>query len=172
MKGKKGCCCANLWPTDHSTHCCLVTLGFGGIFELSLFLAWHEGSYTYMKNAACTQIIRCDIKPHNILLDEDFTAKISDLLSQTASNQANANKHRCPGYVAPEWFKSIGITAKVDVYSFGVILLELICCRRNVELEVVTEEDQKILTYWAMDYYRCGRVDFLVEGDDEAILVH
>ncbi|CAL5018204.1 unnamed protein product [Urochloa decumbens] len=72
------------------------------------------------------------------------------------------------GYVAPEWFKSVAITAKVDVYSFGVILLELICCRRNVELEA-TEEDQKILTDWANDSYRCGRVDFLVEGDDEAI---
>jgi hypothetical protein len=59
-------------------------------------------------------------------------------------------------------------TAKVDVYSFGVILLELICCRRNVELEAA-EENQKILTYWANDCYRCGRVDFLVEGDEEAI---
>ena len=34
---------------------------------------------------------------------------------------------------------------------------------------MVAEEDQKILTYWANDCYRCGRVDILVEGDDEAI---
>jgi hypothetical protein len=49
-----------------------------------------------------------------------------------------------------------------------VILLELICCRQNVELEAA-EEDRKILTDWANDCYRCGRVDLLVEGDDEAI---
>ena len=61
----------------------------------------------------------------------------------------------------------IGITTKVDVYSYGVILLELISRRRNVELEAA--EDKKILTYWASDCYRCGRVDLLVEGDAEAI---
>ncbi|TVU13434.1 hypothetical protein EJB05_40490, partial [Eragrostis curvula] len=61
------------------------------------------------------------------------------------------------------------VLAKVDVYSFGVILLELVYCRWNVELEVA-EEDQKILAYWAMNCYRGGRVDFLVDGDDEAML--
>lgn len=49
-----------------------------------------------------------------------------------------------------------------------MILLELVCCRRNVELEVVDEE-QTIVTYWANDCYRSGRIDLLVEGDDEAI---
>ncbi|WVZ84084.1 hypothetical protein U9M48_031155 [Paspalum notatum var. saurae] len=126
----------------------------------------------YLHEECCTQIIHCDIKPQNILLDGNFTAKISDFglakLLRTNQTQTNTGIRGTRGYVAPEWFRNIGITAKVDVYSFGVILLELICCRRNVESEVV-EEDKKILTYWASDCYRCGRVDFLVEGDDEAI---
>uniref|UniRef100_A0A0A9DW73 Receptor-like serine/threonine-protein kinase n=1 Tax=Arundo donax TaxID=35708 RepID=A0A0A9DW73_ARUDO len=126
----------------------------------------------YLHEECSTQIIHCDIKPQNILLDDNFTAKISDFglakLLRTNQTQTNTGIRGTRGYVAPEWFKSTGITAKVDVYSYGVILLELICCRRNVELEA-PEEDKKILTYWANDCYRCGRVDFLVEGDDEAI---
>jgi serine/threonine protein kinase len=126
----------------------------------------------YLHEECNTQIIHCDIKPQNILLDGNFTAKISDFglakLLRTNQTQTNTGIRGTRGYVAPEWFKSIGITAKVDVYSFGVILLELICCRRNVELDAA--EDQKILTDWANDCYRCGRVDFLVKGDDEATL--
>jgi hypothetical protein len=125
----------------------------------------------YLHEECSTQIIHCDIKPQNILLDDNFTAKISDFglvkLLRTNQIQTNTGIRGTRGYVAPEWFKSIGITAKVDIYSFGVILLELICCRWNVELEA-EEEHHKILTYWANDCYRCGRVDFLVEGDDEA----
>ncbi|CAO2034142.1 unnamed protein product [Urochloa humidicola] len=126
----------------------------------------------YLHEECSTQIIHCDIKPQNILLDGNFTAKISDFglakLLRTNQTQTITGIRGTRGYVAPEWFKSNGITAKVDVYSFGVILLELVCCRRNVELEAA--EDQKILTDWANDCHRCGRVDFLVEGDDEAIL--
>ncbi|CAL5028629.1 unnamed protein product [Urochloa decumbens] len=126
----------------------------------------------YLHEECSTQIIHCDIKPQNILLDGNFTAKISDFglakLLRTNQTQTITGIRGTRGYVAPEWFKSTGITAKVDVYSFGVILLELVCCRQNVELEAA--DDQKILTDWANDCYRCGRVDFLVEGDDEAIL--
>ncbi|CAL5028630.1 unnamed protein product [Urochloa decumbens] len=126
----------------------------------------------YLHEECSTQIIHCDIKPQNILLDGNFTAKISDFglakLLRTNQTQTITGIRGTRGYVAPEWFKSTGITAKVDVYSFGVILLELVCCRRNVESEIA-EDDKKILTYWANDCYRCGKVDFLVEGDDEAI---
>jgi len=125
----------------------------------------------YLHEECSTQIIHCDIKPQNILLDDKLTAKISDFglakLLQTNQTQTNTGIRGTRGYVAPEWFKSIGITAKVDVYSYGVILLELISRRRNVELEAA--EDKKILTYWASDCYRCGRVDLLVEADAEAI---
>lgn len=55
----------------------------------------------------------------------------------------------------------------MDVYSFGVILLEIVCCRRNVEQDII-DEDRAILTDWANDCYRSGRIDLLVEGDEEA----
>jgi serine/threonine protein kinase len=98
-------------------------------------------------------------------------AKIADFglakLLRANQTQTNTGIRGTRGYVAPEWFKNIGITSKVDVYSFGVILLELVCCRRNVELEIADEE-RTILTYWANDCYRCGRMDLLVDGDEEA----
>ncbi|EEE60505.1 hypothetical protein OsJ_13807 [Oryza sativa Japonica Group] len=126
----------------------------------------------YLHEECNKQIIHCDMKPQNILLDDNFVAKISDFglakLLPVNQTQTNTGIRGTRGYVAPEWFKNIGITSKVDVYSFGVILLELVCCRKNVELEVLDEE-QTILTYWANDCYKCGRIDLLVAGDDEAI---
>ncbi|XP_006652106.1 G-type lectin S-receptor-like serine/threonine-protein kinase LECRK2 [Oryza brachyantha] len=126
----------------------------------------------YLHEECNKQIIHCDMKPQNILLDNNFAAKISDFglakLLQLNQTQTNTGIRGTRGYVAPEWFKNIGITSKVDVYSFGVILLEIVCCRQNVVLEAMDEE-KAILTYWANDCYRCGRIDLLVEGDDEAI---
>jgi hypothetical protein len=56
---------------------------------------------------------------------------------------------------------------KVDVYNFGVLLLEIICCRRSVDTEV--GEERAILTDWAYDCYQEGMMHALVENDEEAL---
>ncbi|CAL1375946.1 unnamed protein product [Linum trigynum] len=127
----------------------------------------------YLHEECQVPIIHCDIKPHNILLDDGMTARISDfglaklLLSDHTRTKTVIRGTR--GYVAPEWFKNVAITAKVDVYSFGVMLLEIVCCRKSVEMEMEEsgEEEKAILTDWAYDCYAVGRMDLLV-GKEEA----
>ncbi|KAJ1383652.1 putative serine/threonine-protein kinase [Sesbania bispinosa] len=127
----------------------------------------------YLHEECDTPIIHCDIKPQNILIDGHFTAKISDfgLAKLLLSDQSRTNTmiRGTRGYVAPEWFKNVPVTVKVDVYSFGVMLLEIICCRKSVLPMDSGEEEKAILTDWAYDCYMEGRIDALVENDEEAL---
>ncbi|XP_044470542.1 G-type lectin S-receptor-like serine/threonine-protein kinase LECRK3 [Mangifera indica] len=125
----------------------------------------------YLHEECSTQIIHCDIKPQNILLDDYYTARISDFglakLLMLGQSYTHTNIRGTKGYVASEWFRNLPITVKVDVFSFGVLLLEIICCRRNVNMEVNGAE--ALLTDWAYDCYYEGRLDDLVAFDKEAL---
>ncbi|KAK9124987.1 hypothetical protein Scep_013833 [Stephania cephalantha] len=127
---------------------------------------------TYLHEECNIQIIHCDVKPQNILLDDKFTAKISDfgLAKSLAANQSRTRTaiRGTRGYVAPEWFRNTPITSKVDVYSFGVLLLEIICCRKNAVQEARNEYEE-ILTDWAYDCCVEGRLIDLMENDHDAI---
>ncbi|GMP54370.1 hypothetical protein CsSME_00019567 [Camellia sinensis var. sinensis] len=111
------------------------------ILEIAKGLAYlHEG---------CRQkIFHLDIKPQNILLDENFNAKLADfglskLIDKDQSKVVTTIKGT-PGYMAPEWLSSF-ITEKVDVYSFGVVVLEILCGRRNLDRSQ-PEEDMHLLS--------------------------
>ncbi|GMP39736.1 hypothetical protein CsSME_00010452 [Camellia sinensis var. sinensis] len=125
----------------------------------------------YLHDECSTQIIHCDIKPQNILLDDYFNARISDFglakLLRIDQSETHTAIRGTKGYVAPEWFRNIPITVKADVFSFGVLLLEIICCRKNVDMEIGGEK--AILTYWAYDCYEEDMLHALVENDAEAI---
>ncbi|KAJ4753400.1 Serine/threonine-protein kinase [Rhynchospora pubera] len=124
----------------------------------------------YLHEECSTQIVHCDMKPQNILLDDNLTPKISDFglakLLKTDQTRTNTGIRGTKGYVAPEWFKNVGITSKVDVYSFGVILLEIVCCRRNVDQDI-EDEEQVVLAYWVNDCYRDGRLSLVLPTWDE-----
>ena len=127
----------------------------------------------YLHEECDTPIIHCDIKPQNILIDEYLNPKISDfglaklLLSDQSRTTTMIRGTR--GYVAPEWFKNVAVTVKVDVYSFGVMLLEIICSRRSVLMMEPGEEEKALLTDWACDCFMEGKTDVLVENDEEAL---
>ncbi|GAB4849378.1 hypothetical protein Ancab_040174 [Ancistrocladus abbreviatus] len=86
----------------------------------------------------CNQnVIHFDIKPQNILLDEDFNAKISDFglakMVDRDQSQVMTIVRGSPGYMAPELITGRAISVKVDVYSFGVLVLETVCGRKNLD---------------------------------------
>jgi len=127
----------------------------------------------YLHEECDTPIIHCDIKPQNILIDDYFNPKISDfglaklLLSDQSRTTTMIRGTR--GYVAPEWFKNVAVTVKVDVYSFGVMLLEIICCRRSVLVMESGEEEKALLTDWVCDCFMEEKIDAVVENDEEAL---
>lgn len=127
---------------------------------------------TYLHDECGTQIIHCDVKPQNILLDEFLAPKISDfgmakLLLSEQSRAARSHIRGTIGYFAPEWFRKASITAKVDVYSFGAMLLEIVCCKSSVDFGLGDQEEALIdLVY---DCYCKRKLNILVENDDEAM---
>uniref|UniRef100_A0A0A8Y4B5 non-specific serine/threonine protein kinase n=1 Tax=Arundo donax TaxID=35708 RepID=A0A0A8Y4B5_ARUDO len=85
----------------------------------------------YLHHECLEWVIHCDVKPENILLTRDFEAKIADFglakLSKRDSSSFNLTHMRgTMGYMAPEWALNLPINAKVDVYSYGVVLLEIV----------------------------------------------
>ncbi|XP_051137958.1 G-type lectin S-receptor-like serine/threonine-protein kinase At5g24080 isoform X2 [Andrographis paniculata] len=92
----------------------------------------------YFHEQCRDRIIHCDIKPENILLDENFCPKVSDfglakLMGREASRVVTMVRGT-RGYLAPEWVSNRPITVKADVYSYGMLLLEIIGGRRNLDM--------------------------------------
>ncbi|XP_059665031.1 G-type lectin S-receptor-like serine/threonine-protein kinase SD2-5 [Cornus florida] len=90
----------------------------------------------YLHEECRQRIIHLDIKPQNILLDENFNAKVSDFglakLIDRDQSHVQTIMRGTPGYIAPELQRG-RITTKADIYSFGIALLEIVCGRRNFD---------------------------------------
>ena len=72
------------------------------------------------------------------------------------------------GYVTPAWFKTVPITVKVDVSSFGIVFLELTFCRKTFEVEA---EDKTPIVFAELAYYcyKEGKLDMLLHNDEETL---
>ncbi|GJN11416.1 hypothetical protein PR202_ga29609 [Eleusine coracana subsp. coracana] len=92
----------------------------------------------YLHDECLECIIHCDIKPENVLLDADFSPKVADFglakLMDRNYSRALTTMRGTIGYLAPEWIGGLPITPKADVYSYGMMLFEIISGRRNTEL--------------------------------------
>lgn len=106
-------------------------------------------------------IVHCDIKPENILLDESFNAKVSDFgLSKLIHARGHQNLpltsvRGTRGYLAPEWLANLPITSNSDVYSYGMVLLEIVSGRRNFD---ILTAGRKRFSIWAFEEYERGNI--------------
>ncbi|XP_013466316.2 PR5-like receptor kinase isoform X2 [Medicago truncatula] len=113
-----------------------ISLSYQKMYEISLGVAH---GIAYLHQGCEMQILHFDIKPHNILLDENFNPKVSDFgLAQLYPNEISivtlTAARGTIGYMAPELFyQNIGgVSYKADVYSFGMLLIEMASKKRNL----------------------------------------
>ncbi|VAH57677.1 unnamed protein product [Triticum turgidum subsp. durum] len=110
-------------------------------------------AYLHEDSSPC--VIHRDFKSSNILLEHDFTPKVSDFgLARTARGEGNQHISTRVmgtfGYVAPEYAMTGHLLVKSDVYSYGVVLLELLTGRKPVDMS--QPAGQESLVAWARPY--------------------
>ncbi|KAF6140839.1 hypothetical protein GIB67_042252 [Kingdonia uniflora] len=138
----------------------IMHLSWEKMYEIAVGVA---RGIEYLHRGCEIQILHFDIKPHNILLDENFNAKISDFglakLYQTDDSIVSLTAVRGTiGYIAPELFyKNIGgVSYKADVYSFGMLLMEMAGRRKNLNL-LAESSSQVYFPLWVYEQLNCGK---------------
>ncbi|MED6134507.1 hypothetical protein PIB30_037645 [Stylosanthes scabra] len=134
------------------------TLGFEKLHEIAVGTA---RGIAYLHEECQQRIIHYDIKPANILLDMNFNPKVADFGLAKLCNRDNTHismtgGRGTPGYAAPELWMPFPVTHKCDVYSFGMLLFEIIGGRRNVDTNV--PESQEWFPMWVWKNFDGGEL--------------
>lgn len=133
----------------------------------------------YLHEDCDAKIVHCDIKPENVLLDDNFQAKVSDFglakLMNREQSHVFTTLRGTRGYLAPEWITNYAISEKSDVYSYGMVLLEIIGGRKNYD-PTESSEKSHFPTY-AFKMMEEGRMKAILDAklnikeNDERILI-
>ena len=124
----------------------------------------------YLHEECQQRIVHYDIKPANILLTADFTPKVADFglarlgeRENTHMSSLTGGGRGTPGYAAPELWMALPTTEKCDVYSFGMVLFEILGRRRNYEAEL-EDESREWFPKWVWDKYEQGDMESIVSA--------
>ncbi|KAL9244121.1 hypothetical protein vseg_017929 [Gypsophila vaccaria] len=146
------------------------SLGWATLFDISVGVA---RGLEYLHRGCNIRILHFDIKPHNILLDENFCPKISDFglaksCPQKDSIISMSEARGTIGYIAPEVFlKSFGgVSYKSDVYSYGMLVLEMVGCRRKVDVVGEVSSEQSF-PQWIYEQLEVGE-----ESEQEMVAIN
>ncbi|KAL6505902.1 ubiquitin-protein ligase E3 Brl2 [Orobanche hederae] len=121
----------------------------------------------FLHHNCIPHIIHRDMKSSNVLLDNDMEARVSDfgmarLISALDTHLSVSTLAGTPGYVPPEYYQSFRCTARGDVYSFGVIMLELLTGRRPTDKEDFGDTN---LVGWVKGKVREGKGMEVIDGE-------
>ncbi|XVF42625.1 hypothetical protein PTKIN_Ptkin01aG0379200 [Pterospermum kingtungense] len=145
------------------------------VYQITLGIA---RGFEYLHQGCSARILHFDIKPHNILLDEEFCPKISDfglakLCQRKQSKVSMLGTGGTRGYMAPElWDRSFGgASYKSDVYSFGMLVLEMVGGRKNLDVELAASHANQIYfpqwIYKQLEIAQDLKLNGVVTEDDE-----
>ncbi|ERN19258.1 hypothetical protein AMTRI_Chr10g232080 [Amborella trichopoda] len=108
----------------------------------------------YLHEECEQQVIHRDIKTSNVMLDADFNARLGDFglakLAEHDMTPDNSLTAGTMGYLAPEYIQYGKATEKTDIYSFGVVLLELCCGRRAIEKDIQNNMVNLVDWVWSL----------------------
>ncbi|XP_054825608.1 nodulation receptor kinase-like isoform X2 [Prosopis cineraria] len=133
--------------------------------RLSIALGAGRG-LSYLHTFSGRSVIHRDVKSSNILLDHSMCAKVADFgfskyAPQEGDSGASLEVRGTAGYMDPEYYTTQQLSAKSDVFSFGMVLLEIVSGREPLNTQRPRNEWN--LVEWAKPYIRASKIDEIVD---------